>query len=223
MLGTLATILIAMKTPFRVPARTDDERAAVAAGLRSPDASDLRRCQIVLASARGETARQIAATLGCSDQWVRDVVRAFNAEGLPGFQRRSRRPHTVHVAFDAAGCERLRELWHRSLREFGNPTSVWTPTLLADVAAEHGLTRERISHETIRNALTRLDINWQRAKEWIVSIGATANGGSWKPIGCLILHSGRAELGEIELGQQDRPNARLDRSDQPRLGDEGGQ
>ncbi|MGH9172904.1 MAG: hypothetical protein ACRD1H_01035 [Vicinamibacterales bacterium] len=61
-----------MKAPIRVRALTDDERQAVETGLRSPAASVLRRCQIVLASARGETARQIGAARGCSDQWVRD-------------------------------------------------------------------------------------------------------------------------------------------------------
>jgi transposase len=158
-----------MKAPIRVRALTDDEREAVEAGLRSPDASVLRRCQIVLASARGETARQIAAGLGCSDQWVRDVVHGFNAGGLVSLEHRSRRPHTIHVAFDAAGCERLRDLLHRSPRDFGKPTSLWTLSLVAEVAAEEGLTSERVSHETIRNTLARLDIRWQRAKEWIAS------------------------------------------------------
>jgi transposase len=158
-----------MKAPIRVRALTDDERDAVEAGLRSPDAAVLRRCQIVLASASGQTARQIAAALGCSDQWVRDVVHAFNAKGLVSLARRSRRPQTIHVAFDAVGCERLRELLHRSPRAFGKPTSVWTLTLLAEVAAEEGLTCEQVSHETIRNTLARLDIRWQRAKDWIAS------------------------------------------------------
>lgn len=158
-----------MKTPIRVRALTDDEREAVEAGLRSPEASFLRRCQIVLASARGQPARQIAAALGCSDQWVRDVVHAFNADGLASLAPRSRRPHTIHVAFDAEGCERLRDLLRRSPRDFGKPTSVWTLTLLVAVCAEQDITAERVSHETIRNTLARLDINWQRAKEWIVS------------------------------------------------------
>jgi transposase len=158
-----------MKAPVRVRALTDDERKAVEAGLRSPDAAVLRRCQIVLASARGETARQIGAGLGCSDQWVRDVVHAFNAAGLPSLEPRSRRPHTIRVAFDAAGSERLRDLLHRSPRAFGKPTSVWTLSLLAEVAAEEGITSERVSHETIRNTLARLDIRWQRARDWIAS------------------------------------------------------
>jgi transposase len=158
-----------MNAPIRVSALTDDERDAVEAGLRSPDASVLRRCQIVLASVRGETARQIGDTLGCSDQWVHDVVHAFNTNGLVSLHRRSRRPHTIHVAFDAAGCERLRDLVNRSPRDFGKPTSVWTLELVAEACAEEGITSERFSHETIRNTLMRLDIRWRRAKEWITS------------------------------------------------------
>ncbi len=158
-----------MKAPIRVRALTDDEREAVEAGLRSPDASVLRRCQIVLASARGETARQIGAGLGCSDQWVRDVVHAFNANGLVSLARRSRRPHSIRVAFDAAGCERLRDLLRRSPRDFGKPTSVWTLALVAEVCAAEDITSTQVSHETIRNTLMRLDIRWQRAKVWIAS------------------------------------------------------
>jgi transposase len=158
-----------MRTPIRVRALTDEESRALTAGLRSADAAVLRRCQILLASARGQTAPQIGAELGCSDQWVRDVVHAFNADGLGSLQPRSRRPHTIRVAFDTAGCVALRELLHRSPREFGQPTSVWTLSVLAEVAAEQGLTTEPVSQETIRQTLLRLGVRWQRAKEWIRS------------------------------------------------------
>ncbi len=158
-----------MRTPVRVRAFTDDERQVIEDGLRSPDAAVLRRCQILLASARGEIAPQIGASLGCSDQWARDVIHAFNADGLASLEPRSRRPHTIRVAVDAAGCEQLRELLHRSPREFGKPTSVWTLALLADVADEVGITAERVSHETIRQTLARVGIHWQRAKDWISS------------------------------------------------------
>jgi transposase len=158
-----------MRTPIFVRGLTDDERQAIEDGLRSPDAAVLRRCQILLASARSQTARQIADSLGCSDQWVRNVMHAFNAAGLASLAPGSRRPHTIHVAFDADGCERLRELLHQSPRAFGKPTSVWTLHLLAEVCAEEGITAARVSHETIRQTLLRLGLRWQRAKHWIAS------------------------------------------------------
>ena len=43
------------------------------AGLRSHDAFTVRRCQIVLASAEGQKPSQIATTLHCAPQTVRNV------------------------------------------------------------------------------------------------------------------------------------------------------
>jgi DNA-binding NarL/FixJ family response regulator len=50
--------------------------------LRSSHAFVLRRCQILLASARGELAPQIAHHLGCDSQTVRNAIWAFNRVGL---------------------------------------------------------------------------------------------------------------------------------------------
>ena len=79
---------------------TDDERAQVEAGLRSSDAFTLRRCQIVLASARGERAPAIAHHLGCDDQTVREAIQAFNERGTGALQRRSHRSKNSRAAFD---------------------------------------------------------------------------------------------------------------------------
>ncbi|MGH2601855.1 MAG: helix-turn-helix domain-containing protein [Dehalococcoidia bacterium] len=138
-------------------------------GLRSADAFTLRRSQIILASARGERAPAIARALGCSDQTVRNAVRAFDARGTAALVAGSSRPHTRQVAFDATGAERLRTLLHRSPREFGHPTSRWTLELAAAVAYAEGLTARRVSDETVRATLARLGIRWRRAKTWITS------------------------------------------------------
>jgi hypothetical protein len=58
---------------------------------------------------------------------------------------------------------------HRSPREFGKPTSLWTLELAAEVSFEEGLTKERVSGETVRATLARLGVRWQRAKRWITS------------------------------------------------------
>jgi transposase len=155
--------------PIFIRPLTDEERQTVLAGLRSADAFVLRRCQILLASARGEVAVQIAQSLGCDDQTVRNVITGFNAKGLAMLQAGSSRPHTIHAAFAAAQAEQLRALLHQSPRSFGKPTSVWTLDLAADVSREQGLTPQRVSGETIRATLLRLGVRWQRAKQWITS------------------------------------------------------
>jgi len=158
-----------MKAPLFVRPLTDAERKQVKAGLRSSEAFTLRRCQIVLASAGGATASQIACQVGCSDQAVRNAIKAFNQRGLAALTKGSSRPHTVQAAFEAAGVEKLRDLLHRSPREFGKPTSLWTLTLAAEVSAAEGLTPGPVSGETVRATLKRLGVRWQRAKQWIRS------------------------------------------------------
>src|SRR5262249_27671593 len=118
-----------MQTPLLVRSPTDAERDALEAGLRSSRAFTLRRAQILVASARGEHVPAIARALGCDEQTVRNALHAlhaFNATGLAALTPGSSRPHTVHAAFDAAAAGRLTDLLHRSPREFGHPTSLWT-------------------------------------------------------------------------------------------------
>jgi transposase len=158
-----------MKQPGYVRPVTDAEQGQLAAGLRSSDEFTLRRAQILLASARGEAAPQIARQLGCDDQPVRNAIAAFNARGLAALRKGSSRPHRIPAAFDLARGEQLRALLHQSPRTFGKPTSVWTLDLAADVSVEQGLTPERVSGETIRATLERLGIRWKRAKQWITS------------------------------------------------------
>src|SRR5689334_4701586 len=88
-----------MRPPIFVRPFTDAERQAVAAGLRSSGAFVLRRCQILLASARGERAPRIALQLGCDDQTVLDALHAFNASRLACLQKKSIRAHRTSLDF----------------------------------------------------------------------------------------------------------------------------
>src|SRR5215210_9389762 len=135
-----------MREPIFVHPLSDDERKTLKAGLRSPDAFVLRRCQILLASAEGRTAYQIARTFGCHDQTVRNAIYKFNEEGLEGaLSKGSRRPHTIHAAFDQEQAAKLKEMLHRSPREFGKPSGLWTLEMAAEASLEEGLTNKRVS------------------------------------------------------------------------------
>ena len=160
-----------MKPPIFVRELSEKEREQLEAGLRSKDAFVMRRCQILLASARGKSPPKIAESLGCASQTVRNAVRAFNERGLDALTAGSSRPKRVHTAFDhRASAEALREMLHHSPREFGRESSLWTLQMAADVAFEEGLTEERVSGETIRATLSRvLSVRWMRAKRWITS------------------------------------------------------
>ena len=158
-----------MRKPLYVRPLLDDEREQLEAGLRSKKAFVLRRCQIILASARGLRAAAIGEMVGCDDETVRDVIKTFNERGSEALQRRSTRPHRTQAAFSGEQAERLRELLHRSPRDFGKPTSMWTLELAAEASFDEGLTAKRVSGETVRATLLRLGVKWQRAKRWITS------------------------------------------------------
>jgi transposase len=145
------------------------EQAGIEAGLRSSEAFTLRRSQILLASSRGQRAKEIAGNLGCATQTVRNTIHAFEHKGVPCLKQESSRPKTVHAQFDQAKCEALRALLHQSPRLFGKATSLWTLELAAEVCVEQQVTVSQVSIETIRQALKRLGVGWQRAKDWITS------------------------------------------------------
>ena len=160
-----------MKTPIFVRSFSEEEREALQGGLRSKDTFTLRRCQALLASARGEYAPRIAQSLGCGRQTVRDAIHVFNERGLDALlPERSSRPKRTRDALDLESAEALREMLHPSPREFGYDTSLWTLEMAAQASFEEGLTQRRVSGETVRATLARLlGVRWQRAKRWITS------------------------------------------------------
>jgi transposase len=158
-----------MRPPIFVRTLSDEERHELEQGLRSADAFVLRRCQILLASARGERAPHIAAYLGIDDQTVLDALHAFNTHGLPALVKGSSRPKRTRLVFGPEQAQRLRALLHRSPRDFGKPGSLWTLAWAAEVSVAEGIIPTRVSGETIRTTLRRLGISWERAKHWITS------------------------------------------------------
>ena len=158
-----------MKPPIFVRPLSDTEKVQLKTALRSSDAFVLRRAQIILASDRKERASQIARSLGCGSQTVRDVIHDFDERGLDALVKVSSRPAEVHAAFEEEGACALKELLHQSPRTFGVEESFWTLEHAAEVSFEQGLTERRVSGETIRATLARLGLRWQRAKRWIES------------------------------------------------------
>jgi len=158
-----------MKPPISVRPLTKFEQQFLEAQLRASDAFRLRRAQYLLASARHQTPKQIAANYGGCVQSVRNVIHAFNAVGLDCLTPKSNRPKSAKPLLEEGDLARLQHLLHQSPRVFGKNKSLWTKDLLATVACEEKLTQDPVSGETIRRALKRLGANWKRAKHWITS------------------------------------------------------
>ena len=159
-----------MKPRIFVRDLSGQERQSLNAGLRSSDAFVLRRSQILLASARGETAPAVAKALSCDEQTVRHAIHAFNQEGLAALQSGSSRPHHLATVLSAdVTAEMLKAVLHRPPRDFGFETSLWTLELLVKHCVRFGWMERPVSIETMRQTLSRVGINWKRAKRWITS------------------------------------------------------
>jgi len=145
------------------------ERQRLQAGLRSPEAFTLRRCQILLASASGHSPARIARNLGCTAVSVRNAIHAFHSEGLDCLRQKSCRPKTAHTLLVPDHADVLRLVLHLSPRLYGFARSTWTLALLAEVCHRRGWTPRVKSIEAIRQAIARLGGSWRRAKRWIRS------------------------------------------------------
>lgn len=162
-----------MKSPLFVRRLTVGEASALQSGLRDGSAFVLKRCQILLASSQGKTVPEIRTTLGHSAQSIRNIIHTFNQEGLTAtLTRRSNRPRSGRTAqplLDASKGQDLEQILRQEPRVFGKDTSLWTLTILAEVAYAQGLTSKQLSPETIRRAVKRLGWGWKRAKAFIAS------------------------------------------------------
>ena len=167
--GKVTEFRMSMKPPLFVRSLSETERAALKQGLRSRDAFTLRRCQILLSSAKHQRPKQIATQLSCSVQTVRNTIRAFEGEGLSSLQAESTRPKTVQPLFTTVKQEQLRALLHQSPGNLGKARSTWTLELLAQVCEEQGIVPKRVSCVTMHHTLRTMGIDWTRAKAWIVS------------------------------------------------------
>jgi len=158
-----------MRPPLFVRLLTDAERDRLRAGLRSPDAFTLRRCQILLFSADGQRPSRIAAVLGCACQTVRNTLRAFQAEGFDCLKAKPKAPRITYPVWPKQRDGDLKILLHQSPRTHGQPTSLWTLDRVAQVCHAKGWTSRLLSGEAIRLAVRRLGVSWKRAKHWITS------------------------------------------------------
>lgn len=159
-----------MPKPLYVRELTREERERLHAGLHSSSAFTVRRCQIVLMNSEEHlTARGIAERLRCSDQCVREALRAFEQEGVACLQAKSHRKHHIQTKFSLTGLERLAGLVHQAPRQHGYANRLWSLAQLAEVSFKEGLSSEAVSYETVRQALKKLDIDWRRARQHITS------------------------------------------------------
>lgn len=122
----------------------------------------LRRAIVVLMSAQRQSVPAIANLMKVSEKYARGVIHDFNEKGFAALDPKwsgGRPPKT-----DPATRERIGQIARCCPRDLGWPFSVWSLSKLCDVLRINGIAE--ISHETLRQILTKQGISWQASKTW---------------------------------------------------------
>lgn len=132
---------------------------------RGKDRIAVRRAEVVLASAQGETSVSIARRLYFTPYYVRKIIHAFNAEGLSSLKARYENGGRPKEVLEEHESE-LVELALTPPRLTGMAFTHWTLETLAEVAAKRRLIAKKLSIETVRQILIKHRVSLQRTKTW---------------------------------------------------------
>ena len=119
---------------------------------RTDNAGVRSRCQMILLSAQGHSAAEIASLTFFDQDTVLFWFDRYEAEGLPGLQDRPRSGRPPKMT--GKSRDDLEQAADQDPRDAGHPFSVWTCNDLAHYLAQKG--HRRVTGETIRRHLRDL-------------------------------------------------------------------
>ena len=151
---------MAVATVFVPPLRRRSRQRIERASARSRNPKYRDKCRTVLWSSEGWSLAEIARLLAVDPTTVSRWIHDYDRFGFAGLQvgKSPGRPRLIDEEGEAALVEALRH----NPRELGHPFTRWTLETLVDYlyAAVH----VRVSIDTVRKALKRLDYRYGRPK-----------------------------------------------------------
>jgi transposase len=135
-------------------------------GRTAKDPVKLRRAIVVLMSAQGQSAPDIAHLLDCSQEYVRGVIHDFNDIGFRALDPKwsGGRPKTISEQVR----RQVRLIARCCPRDLGLPFSAWSLSKLAEHLVAAGVVAS-ISREGVRQILRAGGVSWQATKTWKAS------------------------------------------------------
>lgn len=135
-------------------------------GRSAKDPVKLRRAIVVLMSAQGQSAPDIAHLLDCSQEYVRGVIHDFNDVGFGALDPKwsGGRPKTI----GEQARRQIRVIARCCPRDLGLPFSAWSLSKLADHLVTAGVVAS-VSRESVRQILRAGGVSWQATKTWKAS------------------------------------------------------
>jgi len=152
---------------FVRPLSMDEGRKLQRITRTAKDPVRMRRAIVVLMSGQGQTVRDITSLLQVSEDYVRDVIHAFNERGFDALDPKwsGGRPRKIGKQVREWICLIART----SPAECGLPGfSTWSLAKLRDYLLAEGIVAE-LSRETLRRILHAGGISWQTTTTWKAS------------------------------------------------------
>jgi transposase len=152
---------------FVRPLSMDEGRKLQRISRSSKNPVRLRRAIVVLMSGQGQTVRDITSLMQVSEDYVRDVIHAFNERGFAALDPKwsGGRPRTIGEQIR----DRICLIARTSPADWGiTAFATWSLAKLRDHLLERG-TVAAISRETLRRILRDAGITWQTTTTWKAS------------------------------------------------------
>lgn len=128
-----------------------------------PNRIKMRRAQVVLASAQGSKAPDIARRLYFSEAHVRTIIKAFNSEGFAGLAPKYCGGRPAKFSEEQRSLILETALCPPDL--LGQPFTRWSLAKLRDFLIQERIV-ESIAIETLRQLLQGAKIKLRRTKTW---------------------------------------------------------
>jgi len=150
---------------LRVREFTQKESAVVSRWLKgSRNAVQMRRAQILAFSAQGMASKDIARYLDMNHEYVRQLIRAFNAKGIEALRARARPKGGGKLTEEDKSV--IREVATAPPQAFGRPFNQWSLRKLHQFLVVHKKMITPVCYGTIRNAVKQAGLSLQRTRTW---------------------------------------------------------
>lgn len=145
-------------------APTSAEAKELSRWLKRPrNAVQMRRGQLICLSAQGMRVQEIAATLHLHEEYVRQLIRQYDAEGLASLRprRHAGRPSVLTPEDESVVVEAAK----MPPRACGAPLNQWSLRTLTNHLVRRRMIPE-VSHVTVARVLKRHKVTYQRTRTW---------------------------------------------------------
>ena len=122
-----------------------------------------RRAEVIIHSAHGYTVQQIAEVTCLHEEYIRELIRRFNREGLELFKERSRSGRPVEFIPEVRAD--IVKIALSPPKLLGCPFTRWSVPKLLEHILKVNVVR-RMSDEKLRQILKEEGVHLQRTKTW---------------------------------------------------------